>query len=220
MNKTNVYVANYDDLSQLSINAVDMKSAIQGLKFYKNEEPQLLRKTISGVITPNKVIVEVKANSTSAVPLPEGIVVRPTQGEFYENDEVTLYVVPVDRATFVGWYVDGELLSTETEFKFTVPSSNVLVSAEFDVEPLADVTVTVDSVLAEGSTETLDGIYVRPYPTYTGKEGNKIWVYMIQDDSSTATFLGWFVDETLVSSEPSFEYTLPNEDSMLVAKFE
>lgn len=220
MNKTNIYVANYDDLSQLTINAVDMKSAVQGLKFYKDEEPQLLRRTITGVITPNKVLVEVIAESTSLVPLPSGIVVRPTQGEFYENDEVTLYVVPVDRATFVGWYANGELLSTETEFKYTVPSANVVVSAKFDVEPLASVVLTVNTELAEGSTASLEGIYVRPSPGYSGTEGEKVWLYMIQDITSTATFLGWYDGDTLVSSATEFEYTLPSEDVTITAKFE
>lgn len=220
MNKTNIYVANYDDLSQLTINAVDMKSAVQGLKFYKDEEPQLLRRTITGVITPNKVLVEVVAESTSLVPLPSGIVVRPTQGEFYENDEVTLYVVPVDRATFVGWYANGELLSTETEFKYTVPSANVVVSAKFDVEPLASVVLTVNAELEEGSTASLEGIYVRPSPGYSGTEGEKVWLYMIQDITSTATFLGWYDGDTLVSSATEFEYTLPSEDVTITAKFE
>lgn len=220
MNKTNVYQASYDDLSELTINSMDMRSAVQGLKLVKEEEPQLLRRIMGNVITPNNTEVKVVAQSTSMQPLPEGIVVVPTEGVFYENDVVTLYEVPVDRATFVGWYEDDKLLSSDPIFNYVIPGKNVTVVAKFDVEPLADVTVTVDAVLAEGSTETLDGIYVRPYPTYTGKEGDKVWMYVIQDDSSTATFLGWFSDETLVSSEPSFEYTLPDEDVMLVAKFE
>ena len=69
MNKTNVYQASYDDLSELTINAMDMRSAVQGLKLVKEEEPQLLRRIMGNVITPNNTEVKVVAESTSMQPL-------------------------------------------------------------------------------------------------------------------------------------------------------
>ena len=149
MNKTNVYQASYDDLSELTINAMDMRSAVQGLKLVKEEEPQLLRRIMGNVITPNNTEVKVVAESTSMQPLPEGIVVVPTEGVFYENDVVTLYEVPVDRATFVGWYEDDKLLSSDPIFNYVIPGKNVTVVAKFDVEPLAVIRVPYKGAFLE-----------------------------------------------------------------------
>ena len=53
--KTNVYVANYEDLSQLSVNAENLATAVQEFAQIKNEEPMLLQRKITGIQIPDPI---------------------------------------------------------------------------------------------------------------------------------------------------------------------
>ena len=47
--KTNVYVANYEDLSQLFVNSENLQTAVQEFAQIKNDEPILLQRKIIGI---------------------------------------------------------------------------------------------------------------------------------------------------------------------------
>ena len=52
-------------------------------------------------------------------------------GKYEEGDNVTLTATPRDGYDFDGWYMNGELQSTDSTYSFTVGSKDMTISAKF-----------------------------------------------------------------------------------------
>ena len=127
--KTNVYVANYEDLSQLSVNAENLQTAVEEFAQIKNEEPMLLQRKITGIQIPDSpdpkpvAVVFCRAErEEEGESLPATITVRPSAAiERHPGDIVMLYAI--DTATeptveFAGWYdASGLRISTDANFE-------------------------------------------------------------------------------------------------------
>ena len=113
--KTNVYVANYEDLTQLSVNAENLQTAVQEFAQIKGEEPMLLQRKITGIQIPDPpepkpiAVVFCRAEREEVgETLPDTVTVRPYPAiERNPGDVVMLYAI--DTATnptveFAGWY--------------------------------------------------------------------------------------------------------------------
>lgn len=233
--KTNVYVANYEDLSQLSVNAKNLPTAVQELAQIRTDEPMLLQRKITGIQIPDPpepapiVVVFCRAEREEAgETLPETVTVRPYSAiERHPGDIIMLYAI--DTATdptveFAGWYdTAGLRISTDANFAFTVPAvvtsgETVELVAKFraKVGP-ATYNVSVKTEMADGS-EVPSSCVVRPTETVQVEEGASITLYAIVTDPAYE-FVSWKnEDGDVLSNNATFVYT-PTKSGEITAIF-
>lgn len=61
------------------------------------------------------------------------VTVTPGQSSYNMGDEITLSASPIDDYTFINWTnADGNEISSDAEFVFTMPGENVVITANFD----------------------------------------------------------------------------------------
>lgn len=233
--KTNVYVANYEDLSQLSVNAENLQTAVQEFAQIKNEEPMLLQRKITGIQIPDPpepkpiAIVSCRAEREEAgETLPDTVTVRPSPAiERHPGAIVMLYAI--DTATeptveFVGWYnASGVRVSTDANFAFTVPEvatsgETIELVAKFraKVGPTT-YNVSVKTAMANGSAVPSSCV-VRPTETVQVEEGNSVTLYAIVTDPAYK-FVSWKNESgDVLSNDATFVYT-PTESGTITAIF-
>ncbi len=123
-------------------------------------------------------------------------------GVYIYDSECTLTANPNENYTFVNWTENGEVISTDTTYTFTVTADRDLV-ANF-VLPF---TITVSVVPEEGGTVTGAGEYVIGTEctlTATANEGYE--------------FMYWTENGTMVSSDATYGFAV-TEDRALMAYF-
>ena len=233
--KTNVYVANYEDLSQLSVNAKNLPTAVQELAQIRTDEPMLLQRKITGIQIPDPpepapiVVVFCRAEREEAgETLPETVTVRPYSAiERHPGDIIMLYAI--DTATdptveFAGWYdTSGLRISTDANFAFTVPAvvtsgETVELVAKFraKVGP-ATYNVSVKTEMADGS-EVPSSCVVRPTETVQVEESDSVALYAIVTDPAYE-FVSWKKENgDVISNNATFVYT-PTESGEITAIF-
>lgn len=108
--------------------------------------------------------------------------------------------------TFIGWYLDGNKVSSSKRYSFEMPNHNVSLEARFSAKSYTlalstsnknDGTVSGDGTFAVGETVT-----VLATPTI-GRELN-----------------GWYDGDTLVSTDREYTFIMPAKNLNLIAKFE
>ena len=233
--KTNVYVANYEDLSQLSVNAENLQTAVQEFAQIKSEEPMLLQRKITGIQIPDPpepkpvVVVFCRAErEEEGETLPDTIAVRPSPAiERHPGDIVMLYAI--DTATeptveFAGWYdASGLRISTDANFAFTVPEvsssgETVDLVAKFrtKVGPTT-YNVSVKTAMVNGS-DVPNSCVVRPTEIVQVEEGNSVTFYAIVTDPAYK-FVSWKNENgDVLSNNATFVYT-PTKNSEVTAIF-
>ena len=233
--KTNVYVANYEDLSQLSVNAENLSTAVQEFAQIKNEEPMLLQRKITGIQIPDPpeplpvaVIFCRAEREEEGETLPDTVTVRPSPAiERSPGDVVMLYAIdtaPDPTVEFVGWYnALGLRISTDANFAFTVPEvttsgETIELVAKFRAKVGPTVfTVTVDTAMSDG-TSVPDSCVARP-TSIQCNEGDSVNLYAIVTDPAYK-FVHW-ADENgdVLSTDANFAYT-PTASATVTAVFD
>lgn len=233
--KTNVYVANYEDLSQLSVNAENLATAVQEFAQIKSEEPMLLQRKITGIQIPDPpeprpiTVVFCRAErEEEGEALPDTVTVRPSSViERHPGDIVMLYAIdtaPDPTVEFVGWYnALGLRISTDANFAFTVPEVTtsgepIELVAKFraKVGP-ATYNVSVNTEMSDGSAVP-DSCVVRPTGTVQVEEGNSVTLYAIITDP-TYKFVSWHKENgDVLSNDATFVYT-PTKSGEVTAIF-
>ena len=232
--KTNVYVANYEDLSQLSVNAENLQTAVQEFAQIKNEEPMLLQRKITGIQIPDPpepkpiAVVSCRAErEEEGETLPDTVTIRPSAIERHPGDIVMLYAIdtaPDPTVEFVGWYdASGLRISTDANFAFTVPEvsssgETVELVAKFraKVSPTT-YTVSVKTAMSNGR-EVPSSCVVRPTETVQVEEGDSVTLYAIVTDPAYV-FVSWKTENgAVLSNDATFVYT-PTESGELTAIF-
>lgn len=232
--KTNVYVANYEDLSQLSVNAENLQIAVQEFAQIKNEEPMLLQRKITGIQIPNPpeptpvAVVFCRAErEEEGETLPDTVTVRPSAIERHPGDIVMLYAI--DTATeptveFAGWYnATGLRISTDAAFAFTVPDvsssgETVELVAKFRTKVGPTIyDVSVKTAMAD-SKDVPRSCVVRPTETIQVEESNSVALYAIVTDPAYE-FVSWKNERgEVLSNHATFVYT-PTESGEITAIF-
>jgi uncharacterized repeat protein (TIGR02543 family) len=233
--KTNVYMASYEDLSQLSVNADNLANAVKELAQIKSDEPMLLQRKITGIQIPDPpeplpvAVVFCRAErEEEGETLPDTVTVRPdTAMERTPGSTVMLYAIDTaadPTVEFTGWYdEEGLRISTEPSFAFTVPEvatsgQTVLLTAKFKAKVAPSVfTVTVDTAMADGSVVP-DSCVARPLSIQC-EEGESVNLYAITTDADYV-FVAWKDSEgTVLSTDTTYVYT-PTANTVVTAVFE
>ena len=125
-------------------------------------------------------------------------------GNYTHGDEITVNATPNAGYKFVNWTEDGNVVSEESEYSFTITSDRNLV-ANFELLDY-DVTVTVSpenagTATGAGNYTHGDNVTVNAAPNYGYK------------------FVSWTEDGNVVSEESEYSFTITS-DRNLVANFE
>ena len=232
--KTNVYVANYEDLSQLSVNAENLQTAVQEFAQIKNDEPMLLQRKITGIQIPDPpepkpiAVVFCRAErEEESETLPDTVTVRPSAIESHPGDIVMLYAIDTATAPtveFVGWYnAAGLRISTDANFAFIVPEvsssgETVELVAKFRTKVVpATYNISVKTEMSNSGVVP-DSCVVRPIGTTQVEEGSSVTLYAIVTDPAYE-FVSWKNESgDVLSNDATFVYP-PTESGELIAIF-
>lgn len=234
MSKTNVYKASYDDLSETTVNAESMKSAVEELGLARADtEPSMIRKIISGIVIPDppapipKVQINVLAQMEDPnEQLPDTIAVRPTSAEVEVGTMFQLYAIdtdPLPVVFFVGWYIGTERIGTQPNFGYLVPedaTDPITIVAKYARVVPTEHTLTLETEMADGVTSVPASCVVRPDTSVNLNEGTVLALYAIVTDHAYK-FVHWEdLEGTVLSTEPTYLCTMPNKNITITAVFD
>lgn len=234
MSKTNVYKASYEDLSETTVNAESMKSAVEELGLARADaEPSMIRKIISGIVVPDppaptpKVVVNVLAQMEDPnEQLPETVAVRPTTEEVEVGTMVQLYAIdtdPLPVVSFVGWYIGTERVGTQPNFGYIVPedaSDPITIVAKYVRIIPTEHTLTLETEMADGVSEVPDSCVVRPDTVLSLNKDVVLTLYAIITDPAYK-FVHWKDSEgNVLSTDSTYLYTMPDENTTITAVFD
>lgn len=131
-------------------------------------------------------------------------------GSYEENTAVTVTAAPAEGYHFVEWQEDGETISDDVSYQFTITSNRTLraIFAPDAPDQAIRYSVEVSAVPAEGGTVTGEGIFdeaAEVTVTAAAKEGYR--------------FLHWIADGNQVSANQQYTFTV-SESLSLTAVFE
>ncbi len=134
-------------------------------------------------------------------------------GSFKPGTSVSINANANQGYTFVGWYQNDQLISTEQTISFIMPLEDVKYTAKFSTNSYQLTVLSEDNEkgIVSGSGTYEYGSWARVIVEMS---------YITNDYSfKKPSFLGWYKDDVLVSTLKNFEYKMPAENVMLVAKF-
>ena len=131
-------------------------------------------------------------------------------GQYLTGDEIVITATPGQGYNFDSWTnSDGQVISTEATFTYTMPATNVTLTANFEVIPGVHLLTLIANPM-DGGTVTGGGYYT---------EGETVEV--MASPAVGYQFVNW-TDEggVVVSTNFAFDYTMPAADVTLTANFE
>ena len=126
-------------------------------------------------------------------------------GAYYQGDNCTVSASPNSNFTFTNWTENGNVVSTNASYSFTVNGNRTLV-ANFTAIP-QNYTISVSANPSNGGTVTGGGTY---------QQGQSCTVSATPN--SNFTFTNWTENGNVVSTNASYSFTV-NGNRTLVANF-
>ncbi|MGE0076399.1 MAG: DNRLRE domain-containing protein [Bacteroidales bacterium] len=125
-------------------------------------------------------------------------------GDHNVGEEVNISATPNSGYSFVNWTQGETIISTDPNFNYTIPSENVTLTAHF----IKKSKLTIAMNLANSGVVSCSGEYS------VGEE-----VYITATPNHGYSFVNWTLEETIVSTDQNFTFTIPAEDVTLTANF-
>ena len=141
------------------------------------------------------------------------VMIKGVGGTFIENQEskikykssVTIAAYTATETPFLGWFnEDGILIETNAVYEFVMPYNDYKLVARWNLFRL-DVT-SIDETL--GTVNDASGNYTN---------GEKVDLVATPNEGSE--FVGWYLDDELLSSSQTFKFEMPSSNASVVAKF-
>ncbi|MFP4447823.1 MAG: InlB B-repeat-containing protein [Bacteroidales bacterium] len=131
------------------------------------------------------------------------------EGEYEENEEITISAVPNEEHEFINWTDEAEqIISEEPEFSYTVTNEDVTFTANFEEIPTYSLTLIAEP--EEGGEVQGSGEY---------QEDEEVMITATPNEGYE--FVNWTdEDDEIVSEETEFNYKTSNEDMTFTANFE
>lgn len=125
-------------------------------------------------------------------------------GEYEAGEEIPVNAIPSSKFVFVNWTEGSNIISTSSTFNYTMPSRNLTLTANFSnlYSLLVTMNIHNSGEVTGGGNFTVGEIVTL---TATAKSG-----YL---------FVNWTEGETIISTNASISYTVPNRDVVLTANF-
>ncbi len=151
--------------------------------------------------------------TTSANILEAGSYTKFSGEIFKQGAEIVLVSNTNDGYVWLGWYDGNSLVSVENTFVFNMPNKNLNYTARWKklIPPSVDeFTISTDSNIAEAGS-------------YTKFENEKIVVgtevTLTVISNKGYAFIGWYNEESLLSTNNTYVFTMPNENIRYTAKW-
>ena len=130
-------------------------------------------------------------------------------GSYTAGSEVALSASPNQGYQFVNWTVSGNVVSTQKDFTYTMPGNSITLSANFELIPPTKYSLTLNASPSGAGQVQGAGSYAKDEV-----------VALIATAAQGYEFVNWTQNSNQVSSEASFNYTMPEGDVNLTANFE
>lgn len=191
-----------------------------GVKIFDETGKQLLSPTMKSTMT----FVAVFANDAKMTITTNMEEAGSIKGEgYYEyNTDVNVLAETNQGYNFLGWYdADGIPLSSQKSYNYRMSECDITIEARFE---LARFTLDIKSNNGALGVVCIDPTASTSVADYDGNASKLVtYTHDVKIAANTKTdtrFLGWFdEDSTLVSTNPVYNFTMPNHDYHLEAKW-
>ncbi len=127
-------------------------------------------------------------------------------GEFDYGSNVTITATPITGVAFSGWFDDNDNLVSDLEsYSFTMPYSNLTLTAKFEWSPL-----TMFLSVNDGDMGSVSGSGTYHY-------GQSVVLHAFPNEHYS--FFGWYNNDELLSQESSLSFNMPNNSLSYEARF-
>lgn len=127
-------------------------------------------------------------------------------GAVHAGDNLTIKASPFSGYSFTGWYCDDVLISTSKQYSFVMGYEDIEYIAHFTINTY---TLTVQSEsLDKGSVNDISGVY---------DYGSQVTIEATANEGHS--FTGWYVGNTLKSTENPYTFSMPASNSTFTAHF-
>jgi len=140
-------------------------------------------------------------------------------GSYMEGQQVWLSTSPRANYDFLYWMCEGVQISTVQSFYYTMPAKAVTVEAVYAYNPVSPSDPTAVEKYRLYLDNNMEGSCT--FNLTSGAKqtaGNSIYVWA-QNISQGFRFVGWYLNDELISETRSFYYTMPYQDVTLSARF-
>ena len=141
----------------------------------------------------------------------KGTVKALEEKEYKAGEKIVLRATPAEEYVFSGWYISNELISTQNPYTYEV-KNNVTIIAKFKLEEVTETPETYTVTLTAGEGGTVTELEQTEY-----EANSEITLQATANEGYT--FLGFYEDTTLISSENPYIYTV-TKNVEITAKFE
>ena len=142
-------------------------------------------------------------------------------GTYEEGIKVNLRTYGNKGYVFKGWFEGETLLSSSTNFSYTMPSNDALVKARYEYDPAVPGNPAMpDTTTYYTLTATVSPVGAGTLNIYNGRYTAGSSVNMRTYGNTGYQFLGWQNGEGgTISTTSSFNYTMPRSDTQLTALY-
>ena len=127
-----------------------------------------------------------------------------TAGEYVYNTEISVTTTD-NNYKFIGWYINGELKEESLTYTFNMPKNDIEVEARYSNYTL---TTRVNRSDAGSATKCNES---------TALAGTDYSI--IATTNKGYTFVGWFDGDTIVSSNPTYNFKMPKRNVIYEARW-
>ena len=140
-------------------------------------------------------------------------------GKFRKGDKLWVYTSKSDNYDFLYWTCNGEVVSYDASFQYTMPDKATTLVAVYTFNPKNPSDPTVKNMFRLYVENNLEGSCTFNITNGAKWEaGNSVYV-RAQNISAAHRFEGWFDGDNKVSESLAFYYTMPNRNTTLTAHF-
>lgn len=138
--------------------------------------------------------------------LPAGAGLLSGSGEYLPGQSASISAIANPGYHFINWTRNGQIVSTQPDFDFTMPAENVSLVANFGLNSYM---VQLQANPSQGGIVTGSGAY------FFGQ------IVQVQAIPNTGwAFVGWMIDGQLVSTDPNYTFSMPASNLLIWANFE
>ncbi|HMM11559.1 MAG TPA: InlB B-repeat-containing protein [Bacteroidales bacterium] len=137
---------------------------------------------------------------------PVGAGVLSGGGEYLPGQGASVSAVATQGYYFINWTRDGQIVSTQPDFDYTMPAQNVTLTANFGLNSYM---LQLQANPANGGSVSGAGAYAFGQTVQVQAVPNTGWA-----------FTGWMQDGQLISTDPNYTFSMPAGNLLLWANFE
>lgn len=137
-------------------------------------------------------------------------------GSYKPNTAVHIYANSNTSYRFVGWYEDETLISENSSYDYVMPEEDVTLEARFTYDPESPIEPNEPAIKHGVTLRAGEGGYTN-FGRKSFGEGEAVNIHAYCNTGYR--FTGWYQDDVLYTSLPSFNYEMGTESVSFEARF-